>query len=77
VDEGELGMVCKLVIDLNRSIGAPTESSNAGDSSGSGGNAEAPTPMPKNEEGKRKNVFDLNKLPPNDDNDDEAEEKGI
>jgi hypothetical protein len=33
--------------------------------------------MPKNEEGKRKNVFDLNKLPPNDDNDDEAEEKGI
>jgi hypothetical protein len=75
VDEGELGMVHELVIDLNRSIGAPTESSNTGGSSGR--NAEAPAPMPEKEEGKRKNVFDLNKLPSNDDDDDEAEEKGI
>ncbi|MCI87553.1 hypothetical protein A2U01_0108837, partial [Trifolium medium] len=49
-------MVRELFIDLNRSIGAPTESS-VGGSGGSGKNEEAPTPT-ENEEGRRKSVFD-------------------
>ncbi|GAU29819.1 hypothetical protein TSUD_223650 [Trifolium subterraneum] len=74
VDEGVLGVVRELLIDLNRSIGVPADqSSGAGGSGGSGRNEEAPSPAPENEEGKRKNVFDLNKLPPNDD--DETQEK--
>ncbi|MCI88504.1 hypothetical protein A2U01_0109791, partial [Trifolium medium] len=43
VDDGELAVVRELVLDLNRSIGAPAESS-AGGSGGSGRNEEpAPT----------------------------------
>ncbi|GAU29822.1 hypothetical protein TSUD_223680 [Trifolium subterraneum] len=74
VNEGVLEAVRGLVIDLNRSIGAPTESS-AGGSGTSERNEEAPTPAPENEEGRMKNVFDLNKLPPNEDDDDKTQEK--
>ncbi|PNX60706.1 hypothetical protein L195_g052068 [Trifolium pratense] len=71
VDDGELAVVCELVIDMNRSIGVPTESA-AGGSSGSGRNEEpAPT---ENKEGRRKSGFYLNELPPNED-DDETEDK--
>jgi hypothetical protein len=78
VDEGVLAVVRELVIDLNRSIAAPTESSGAGGSNASGTNAETPIPAPENEEGnRRKNVFDLNELPPNDDDENEDEEKDI
>ncbi|MCI84338.1 hypothetical protein A2U01_0105615, partial [Trifolium medium] len=57
-----------VVIDLNRSIGALAEFS----AGGSGRNEEAPTPT-ENEEGRRKNAFDLNELPPNDDDDETGE----
>ncbi|GAU25034.1 hypothetical protein TSUD_155080 [Trifolium subterraneum] len=55
-----------MIVESN---GAPTESP----AGGSGRNEEAPAPT-KNEEGRRKNAYDLNELPPNDD-DDEIEEK--
>ncbi|MCI62975.1 hypothetical protein A2U01_0084232, partial [Trifolium medium] len=67
----ELAVVRELVIDLNKSIGAPTESS-VGDSGGSGRNEEPA--LTENEEGRRKSVFDLNELPSNED-DDENEDK--
>jgi hypothetical protein len=58
---------------LNRSIEALAGSSTCGNSE-SGRNEEAPAPAPENEEGRRKYAFDLNELPPNDD-DDETDEK--
>jgi hypothetical protein len=53
-----------VVIDLNRSIGVPTKSFTSGND-GSGRNEEAHAPA-DNEKGRRKKAFDLNKLPPND-----------
>ncbi|CAJ2646748.1 unnamed protein product [Trifolium pratense] len=73
-DEGVLAVVRELIVDLNRSrsIEVPAKSSTAG---GSGRNEEVPALAPKYEEGRRKNVFDLNELPPNDDDDDDKIEE--
>ncbi|PNX99221.1 zinc finger (C2H2 type)-like protein [Trifolium pratense] len=75
VDDRMLTRVRELVIDLNRSIGVSAESSGAGGSGGRGRDEEAPVPTHENEEGSRKNVFDLNELPPSDDDDEEPEDK--
>jgi hypothetical protein len=53
-----------VVIDLNKSIGVPAESFTSGND-GSRWNEEAHAPT-DNEKGRRNKTFDLNKLPPND-----------
>jgi hypothetical protein len=61
------------ILSIIGQIQAPAEFSTGGNSGSRRNEDLAPAPA-KNEEGRRKYAFDLNELPPNDD-DDETDEK--